>query len=420
MGGRVRVLPWAGAAIVTLPTAPARARRAPRHHAIPRVVRRHPIVLLIAVLGIVEQLFMEVSAPLALGMLLAVLQPLPLLVRERFPFLAVAGVQVILVAGTQLGALGGYSTQTVVAGLAAAFAAGASRLGPVAALLAAALCFAGSLVSMVIDKLDWPWQTYASFAVTVGICWLVGRLVRDRLEEAAATRSAIDQTDERRRELEAAAAARERSRLAREIHDVVGHAILVICIQAGAAESVAPTDAAAARNSIAAAREAADTAVRELARLAMLLPAATDEDLPGVADVPVLVERLRTTGFDVELRFAVSAPVADDLGAAVYRIVQEALTNAGKHAPAAPVCVDLEATGERVHLRVANPLGEGATADSSAGAGLHNMRARARACGGELRSGPDGADWVVEATFERPSEDAGADLRRTREGTAAA
>jgi signal transduction histidine kinase len=420
MGGRVREHPWRGTLAVTLPTAPARARRAPRHHAIPRPLREHPVVVLIAALGIIEQLFMDVAAPLALGMLLAVAQPLPLLVRERRPFLAVAGVQVILVAGTAAGALGGLSTQSVVAGLAAAFAAGASRLGPVTALVAAGLCFAGSLWSMVIDSLEWPWQTYASFAVTVGICWLVGRLVRDRLEEAAATRRAIDQTDQRRRELEANAAARERARLAREIHDVVGHAVLVICVQAGAAETMAPTDPTAARESIASARGAAETAVRELGRLALLLPAAGDEELPGVADLPVLVEQLRGTGFDVELHFGVSAPVAPDVGAAVYRIVQEALTNAGKHAPGEPVRVDLDATGARLTVRVANPLPARARAASPDGDGLRNMVARADACGGELRSGPDGADWVVEATFERPSADASTDLGRTRAGIATA
>jgi signal transduction histidine kinase len=423
LGGTLAVHPWSGRILLELPLAgaPAAPPADRRRAAWVRAAGRHVPVLLLIAYGLVEQSLQTLDAPLGERLALAILMPLPLLLRERRPLVALAGVQALILVGTLDGTFGGIVGQQAITELATAFTAGALLRGRLGVALAAALALAAPLVSMGLEDSVWPVRSYVAFAVMLGAAFAVGRLVSDRLAAASAARQEIALLIDRGRVAEERAAAQERARLAREIHDVVGHAVLLVCVQAGAAETLAAREPEEAREAIESARGAAGTAVIELARLSLLMPGddAGDEP-PGVADIPALVECVRGAGRDVEMWFAVSAGLPPDADGAVYRIVQEALTNAGKHAPGAPVSVDVCVRAGRACVRVTNPLDAGSAGEprgSGGGHGLRNMRERAVAAGGSFRAGANGDDhWVVSADFpperterplvERPSADA--------------
>ncbi|HEX8104827.1 MAG TPA: histidine kinase, partial [Solirubrobacteraceae bacterium] len=403
LGGALRLRARRGRLVLVLPLEGAPARRGSGHALpdVPAPLRGHGGVALLAALGALDQLVEPIDGPLAVRLAVAVLLPLPLLARRRRPVLAVLGLEAVLVAGSAGGILGGLAAQAYVATLIAAFMIGASPLRlPTAAAVGAAAVVLPNL-AMLLEPTAWTAQSYVSYAAMLAGAWIVGRLVRDRLAAAAGTRAQLDRLDARRRAIEERAAGRERARLARELHDVLGHAILVICIQAGAAERMAERgDDSGAQEAIASARAASATALRELDRLARLTPAAPAGDTaPGLGELPALVDRVRATGVEVELRLVASEPVPDAVGAAAYRIVQEALTNAAKHAAGAPVTVGVEVGEGRLALRVANPSGE-ALAAAPGGHGLRSMAERAGEHGGALEAGPaDGGGWTVRASL---------------------
>jgi signal transduction histidine kinase len=357
------------------------------------------VVLSLLGLGLVDVVLQPSDLPLAERLAVIVLLPLPLLLRHRRPVEAMLGLQLLLVLGSAHGTHGGLGSQAWIAALASAYFVGTSRLGARAALGAGLVAVLGPQLAMALEPTRWTLQSYVSYAGMLVAAWVVGRTIRVRLAAASDARRQLARLDERRREIEERAVAAERARLARELHDVVGHSILVICIQAGAAERLAEHDEDGAREAIASARTAAATAMRELDRLSRLMPVARAADGPGLADLPALAEDPRTTGVDVELRLIVAQPVPPALGATVYRIVQEALTNVAKHAAGSAATVAIEARGDRLLVRVSNAAGEAIPQDSG-GHGLRNMRERAAEHGGALVAGEDGdGGWAVTAAF---------------------
>jgi signal transduction histidine kinase len=121
---------------------------------------------------------------------------------------------------------------------------------------------------------------------------------------------------------------------------------------------------------------------------------------PELADVTDLVDKARETGLEVTLDGDLKAPVGAALGYVAYRVVQEALTNARRHAAGQPVTVAVLAEGDRLRIRVANPYpGEGTA--GTGGGGLVGMRERVEALGGTLRAGVDGDFFLVEADLPR-------------------
>jgi signal transduction histidine kinase len=227
---------------------------------------------------------------------------------------------------------------------------------------------------------------------------------------------------ERERELLAREAiALERARIARELHDVVAHHVSVMVIQAGAAEATLPASAEGTRATLDAIRESGREALVEMRRMLGVLrePAAdaeadgtelapdAREPQPGVAQVPILVARLRDAGVATTLEYAgrvrrLSAAV--DVSA--YRVVQEALTNIVRHAgrgAAARVsiafdrdCLTLEVTDDGLGCPEVHPSGR----PDPGGHGLVGMRERVALFGGTLETGPvRGAGWRVLARF---------------------
>ncbi|MFI7547071.1 sensor histidine kinase [Actinoplanes sp. NPDC049599] len=183
----------------------------------------------------------------------------------------------------------------------------------------------------------------------------------------------------------------ERERIAREMHDVLAHRISLLAVHAGALEvrRDAPESERAAAGVI---RRSAHDALEELRQvIGMLREPADDRPQPTLADVPALVEQSRDAGERVELELT-AAEVPAGVGRHAYRIVQEALTNARKHAPGARVRVAVTGHAEQgLVVEVGNPLRAGGPALPGAGAGLVGLRERVQLAGGRLDHGPTAA-----------------------------
>jgi signal transduction histidine kinase len=248
-----------------------------------------------------------------------------------------------------------------------------------------------------------PWGEALLGTVVMFVAWYVGRRVRLREQRAAQLQR--EQAAEARRIV-----IEERTRIARELHDVVAHRVSLMTVQAGAAKAVAAQDPEGALRAMGAVEDAGRQALDELRHLLGVLRPETDHDglgpQPGLADLPRLVEQTRGAGLEVSLDtdgVTAGLPARVDLFA--YRIVQEALTNVLKHAgPGARTEVRLGTDRRGVVIEVLDD-GRGATAlpgpdldDAGAqGHGIVGMRERARLLGGSLdaRPRPGGGFSVV-------------------------
>jgi signal transduction histidine kinase len=223
---------------------------------------------------------------------------------------------------------------------------------------------------------------------------------RRRLTDQLAARGAELEAE---RELFAAEAVRyERARIARELHDIVAHCISVMVIQAGAGQRLASRDPALAAEALDAITESVQQAESEIGRLVELLGHDHGRGFDGIRLVDELVARAGAAGLAVSCRFAGPTDgLSEQASQAAYRVVQEGLTNALKHAPGAPVDVVIAGAGGEVEVSVSNgPPGAPPSGleRTGGGRGLAGMHERVRACGGELTAGPAAAGgWRVTA-----------------------
>ena len=247
-------------------------------------------------------------------------------------------------------------------------------------------------------------------AVVIG--W--GLFVRVRREQVFGLRERAARLEaEQRLHVEQARDA-ERRRIAREMHDVLAHRVSLLSLHAGALEfrrDASPEEFAEAAGVI---RATAHAALEELRQVIGVLRDGAEAPepeppQPTLADVPALVEESRAAGMRVHCRIDLPDPAAVPvaLGRTAYRIVQEGLTNARKHAPAAAVDVTI-AGGDQLVVEVVSrrPVGVGVAADPlpGAGSGLIGLGERVALAGGELRHGPDAAgDFVLRATLPWPA-----------------
>jgi signal transduction histidine kinase len=200
---------------------------------------------------------------------------------------------------------------------------------------------------------------------------------------------------EREREQRARlAVAEERVRIARELHDVVAHAITVVVVQAQAGQRVLEGEQASAREALGSIETTGRQALVEMRRLLGMLRK-EDRELalaprPSLAHLDALAERVREAGLPVELHVEGEAkPLPPGVDLSAYRIVQEALTNALKHAGPASAQVVVRYGPDQVDLEITDD-GRGAVDGSGAGHGLVGMRERAALVGGSVESGTNG------------------------------
>jgi signal transduction histidine kinase len=192
----------------------------------------------------------------------------------------------------------------------------------------------------------------------------------------------------------------ERLRLARDLHDVVGHGMGAITVQAGAARlAVAAGDVTAATQSLLSIETAGRGVLREVRWLVGLLR--EDNGRRDLVDIPDLVSAARRSGMEVELQIVGDLPgKGSDTGEAAFRIVQEALTNVLRHSGGNPARVLIQVNRE-VSIVVHNELAAPAP-DPVEGNGLRGLRERAAAIGGHVLLGPDADGWAVRATLPLP------------------
>ena len=248
----------------------------------------------------------------------------------------------------------------------------------------------------------------------IPVAW--AREVRHHREVAAAAQDRAEQA-RRMAELDrAAAVAAERARMARDLHDVVAGQLSAIAIQSEAALTLPDPEPATLRRLLEAVRSGSVAALSEMRTMIGLLRSADDTEPrtapAGLDRLDTLVEAGRATGLRIDVhddrRPGTPLPAAVDLTA--YRIVQESLTNAAKHAPGSAVSVRLSGSDDALAVDVvdgaAHPGGAptGATTDGGAGTGgtgtgLLGLRERAAAVGGTIAAGPDGDGWRVRAVL---------------------
>jgi signal transduction histidine kinase len=192
-------------------------------------------------------------------------------------------------------------------------------------------------------------------------------------------------------------------RIARELHDVVAHTLTTINVQAGAAaERLAPGDARKALETI---EDASHEAIGELRAILGVLRDGDHSDAPrtpspGVENVAELVQRARDAGLDVQLELSGERPtrLSDAVSLAAYRIVQESLTNARRHAAGAAVRVSLSFGAAHLSIAVMNGAGTRPGSNgATSGVGIAGMLERASATGGTLRAGASGDGFRVQA-----------------------
>jgi signal transduction histidine kinase len=218
-------------------------------------------------------------------------------------------------------------------------------------------------------------------------------------------RSLTEELAVERARAEQGAAAEERARIARELHDVVGHEMTMIAIQSEAAAAALRTAPERAREPVEAIRA---TAHRATAEMRAILGVLGDQDtesasaVPGPDDLDALVERARLLGVDATMTVTGEPwQAAPNTWLALVRIVQESLTNAGRHAPGASVTVAVDWGTEAVRVRVRNCLVPGAASEGT-GLGVAGMAERTRMLGGRFDAGTLDGEFTVSAELPRP------------------
>jgi len=302
----------------------------------------------------------------------------PLAWRRSFPL---AAAVVVLTALAAASGGSGNVDQYLFATAAVLFAAYSLAAHAEERAAAAGLVACLALAAASVAATDGGPSDYAFAGILLAAPWTVGLLARRRLERATAA-------EEQMRTI----VADERARIARELHDVVAHAVGVMVIQAGAAEAVVRSDPAAAQEALAAIRATGKQALSDLRRMLGLLRE-SDEALtpqPQLADVAELVERVRQAGLPVELELdgdPTRLPPAIALTA--FRVAQEALTNALKHAPGAATRLAVHVGDRAVVIEAVNAAANGTASAAGSEHGLVGMRERVELYRGRLEARPE-------------------------------
>jgi signal transduction histidine kinase len=365
------------------------------------LLRRHAVdalLLALAALAVIEALLNGSQRPRAATVPLALLWTLPLLFRRRFPLGAATAVFVVLAA--EAVAVGDVVTDAHMTGftILAAFAVAGAHTDVRFALIGALVGYA-SLAVILVDDRPYLASTLSILGVSA-VTWGIARAFVERSRHA-------DRLEEHAADLERAhahAVARERATIARELHDVIAHSVSVMTVQAGAARLLLDEDLPRARQSLVAVEETGRQALAEMRRLLGILRGDEHETRlapqPGIADLDALLDQVRAAGLPVEVVIEgepKALPPGIDLAA--YRVVQEALTNALKHAGAARAQVSIGYGPTALELAVTN--NGTARADSRHGGhGLIGMRERVSLYGGEFKAGPRrGGGYAVRASL---------------------
>jgi signal transduction histidine kinase len=251
--------------------------------------------------------------------------------------------------------------------------------------------------AMILFAAEWAWPRHdPGWGAWMGgttLAVLAGLVIRQQFDLVAQLREAQAGLAERAR-------AEERNRIGRDLHDVIAHTLTVSLLHISSARLAVEHDPADAARALAEAERLSRESLDEVRLAVGTLHSHGDggrtTPLPGADGLPALVERFRSAGADVT--FTVDGDTGRlhaTTGLAVYRILQEALTNAIKHAAGSPVSVRLTMAADTVRLAVDTAAAPG----TGTGLGLVSMRERAESLGGSFEAGPGGRGWLVAATL---------------------
>ena len=372
------------------------------------------VVLLLGLLGQPDPRNTGPHGQTPAAYLTVVISCLVLVWRRRAP-MAVWAVTVLV------GALGivisGGPSQTVAPAMIALYTVATLRPRRTALPCAAATALVFVVTYRLVTSEDlFGDSTYTLLAVSAMAC-AIGIAVGTQRQLVIAAEERARRAEQTREEEAQRRVTEERLRIARELHDVVAHHISVINVQSGVARHLVHSDPDAAEVALGHVRDASAVVLSEMSTILGLLrtsdAAPETAPAPGLAQADALVESVRRSGLTVSWRVVGSRrDLAPGVDLTAYRLVQEALTNAGKHGlGSAEVTVDYRA--ESVVLDVVNPVAADA-AVSGQGHGLVGMRERVASVGGTLEAGPlGGARFGVHAELPLGSADVASAYQRS-------
>ena len=331
---------------------------------------------------------------------LAAVIVLTLFFRRRWPFLAPAA---LWIAAPAISFIDGSLVTSVVgvylAGLASAFLLGnianarQSRTGLVLVLV--------GMLAIVYNAPDAEGGSYVFLPAIFGMAWLVGQVVQQRGARAEAAEERATRVTRDREAATRAAIADERARIARELHDVLGHHVSVMTIQASAVRRLLKPDQEDERQALLTVEQTGREALTEMRRLVGILRLDDEspglQPQPGLAELSKLVDQAGELGLDVALRVEghpVQLPPGVDLTA--YRLVQEGLTNVRKHSDASRAEVRLRYDAGAIEVEVSDNGRDTGPSDQP-GYGLVGMLERVTIFGGEFEAGPTEGGFRLRA-----------------------
>lgn len=270
---------------------------------------------------------------------------------------------------------------------------------------AVAAALVGGVVAAAVVHPEGRNELVALLLVTL-IVLLAGGLTRAERDRLSALRERAASLEREQDAVRGRAALEERLRIARDLHDVVGHGLSAIAVQSGTARvALEAGDRDAVRTALGHVEETSRGAMREMRAVVGVLrersPTAA-QSAPGLDGVPRLLEQAGRAGVRAALDpVGDLGPVPPVVGRCAYRVVQEALTNVIRHARGAAATVRLEVRDGWLHVEVTDRGGTGAGKDSASGGhGLVGMRERVEMLHGTLQAGPrDGGGWAVRASL---------------------
>jgi signal transduction histidine kinase len=331
------------------------------------------------------------EGPMWVDIVLSVLIATPLLARRRFPFGAPVAVGVAVVFASFVdNALVPFDFIAFLAGASAVFLL-ALRRDPRQAVAGLAMAVG---VEAIVVRNDPRGQIGQLIFVSLifAVVWTIGFTLGRKSVEADEAKERAARAEWEREEQARLAVAEERARIARELHDVVGHSVSVMTVQASGVRRLLRPDQEREREALLVVERTGREALAEMRRMVGVLR--RPEEAPALAPQPSLehldrlVEQARESGLPVELRIEgepVALPAGIDLTA--YRLVQEGLTNAIKHANANRAEVIVHYTSGGIEVMISDD-GKGVGNGDGGGHGLVGMRERVSVYGGELDAGP--------------------------------
>jgi signal transduction histidine kinase len=325
----------------------------------------------------------------------------PALARRRFPFAAPAAYWLLAVAISLVDwRLTTFPISLFLAGMSSAFLLGKLRNGLQAAAGLGVVVAGSTLVVATIP--GWSTAQMIFIPLQFAISWVAGFALSERTEQAESAELRATQAERDRDTATRIAVAEERALIARELHDIVAHAVSVMVLQIGAVRHRHAEALAADADSLRSAEQAGRTALAEMRRL--LAAMRTDDDAaelapqPGLDSLEPLVDALGRAGLPVRVHVEgnrLALPRAIDLSA--YRIVQEGLTNALKHADASRADVTLHYAPDELQIEVRDD-GRALAVTDGLGHGLVGIRERVKIYGGEMSAGTENGSGFVLRT----------------------